>query len=157
MTDNEMKEVGEIIKIAMQGNEKCNACEFETQCFFAHVCLSSDYKFCIDKEKFKRGRMLDRLSKNPIEQGAKTAELPTQEKTEEQREALKQYLESMTIQLEIPKEFVCDYTRDRFEEFFGRVFADIEQTGILCGRYECETIEMMKAAFNESAIVNKVK
>lgn len=71
MTDNEMKEVGEIIKIAMQGNEKCNACELETQCFFAYVCLSSDYKFWIDKEKFKRGRMLDRLSKNPEEQERK--------------------------------------------------------------------------------------
>lgn len=29
-----------------------------------------------------------------IEQGGKTAELPTQEEMEEQREALKQYLES---------------------------------------------------------------
>lgn len=63
----------------------------------------------------------------------------------------------MTIQLEIPKEFVCDYTRDRFKEVFERVFADIEQTGILSGRYERETIEMMKKAFKESTVVNEVK
>lgn len=64
---------------------------------------------------------------------------------------------TMTIQLEIPKEFVCDYTRDRFDEFFGRVFGDIEQNGVLCGRYERETIEMMERAFKESTVVNKVK
>ncbi len=62
----------------------------------------------------------------------------------------------MTIQLEIPKEFVCDY-RDRFEEFFGRVFGDVERTGVLCGRYEREIIEMMKKAFKESTVVNEVK
>lgn len=63
---------------------------------------------------------------------------------------------TMTIQLEIPKEFVCDY-RDRFEEFFGRVLGDVERTGVLCGRYECETIEMMKVAFKESTVVNEAK
>ena len=63
---------------------------------------------------------------------------------------------TMTIQLEIPKEFVCDY-RDRFEEFFGRVFGDVKRTGVLCGRYEREIIEMMKKAFKESTVVNEVK
>lgn len=62
----------------------------------------------------------------------------------------------MTIQLEIPKEFICDY-RDRFEEFFERVFGDVERTGVLCGRYEREIIEMMKKAFKESTVVNEVK
>lgn len=64
---------------------------------------------------------------------------------------------TMTIQLEITKEFVCDYTRDRFDEFFGRVFGDVERTGVLCGRYEREIIEMMKKAFKESTVVNEVK
>lgn len=63
---------------------------------------------------------------------------------------------TMTIQLEIPKEFVFDY-RDRLEEFFGRVFGDVERTGVLCGRYEREIIEMMKKAFKESTVVNEVK
>ena len=64
---------------------------------------------------------------------------------------------TMTIQLEITKEFVCDYTRDRFDEFFGRVFGDVERTGVLCGRYEREIIEIKKKAFKESTVVNEVK
>ncbi len=55
----------------------------------------------------------------------------------------------MIIQLEIPKEFEKDYQKDRFDEFFRRVFADIDFTG-MCGNYEAETALMMADAFKES-------
>lgn len=55
----------------------------------------------------------------------------------------------MIIQLEIPKEYENDYQNDRFDEFFRRVFADIDFTG-MCGNYEIETVQMMADAFNGS-------
>lgn len=69
-TEIELKteEVGRIIEIAMQGNEKCNSCEFEPQCFFAYVCLSNNYKFWLDKACSRRKRMLEELSKAVKEQ-----------------------------------------------------------------------------------------
>ena len=48
----------------------------------------------------------------------------------------------MIIQLEIKKEFENDYQNDRFDDFFRRVFADIDGSGI-CGNYEAETAQMM--------------
>lgn len=36
----------------------------------------------------------------------------------------------MIIQLEIPKEFAKDYTNNRFDDFFRRVYADIEVPGL---------------------------
>ncbi|MGN8818567.1 hypothetical protein ACTNEN_09635 [Oribacterium sp. HCP28S3_H8] len=58
----------------------------------------------------------------------------------------------MIIQLEIPSEFESDYKRDRFDEFFQRVLADIDYTGA-CGNYESETAQMMDDAFKESRII----
>ena len=55
----------------------------------------------------------------------------------------------MIIQLEIPKPFEDDYKKDRFDEFFRRVFADIDGSG-MCGNYEVETALMMADAFKES-------
>lgn len=55
----------------------------------------------------------------------------------------------MIIQLEIPKPFEDDYKKDRFDEFFRRVFADIDCTG-MCGNYEAETAQMMHDAFEKS-------
>ena len=55
----------------------------------------------------------------------------------------------MIIQLEIPKEFENDYQNDRFDDFFRRVFADIDGSGI-CGNYEAETAQMMHDAFEKS-------
>ena len=40
----------------------------------------------------------------------------------------------MILQLEIPKEFEKDYRSNRFEDFFRRVYADIDSEG-LCGNY----------------------
>lgn len=48
----------------------------------------------------------------------------------------------MIIQLEIPKEFAKDYVNNRFDDFFRRVYADIDNEG-MCGNYEGETAQMM--------------
>lgn len=58
----------------------------------------------------------------------------------------------MIIQLEIPKPFEDDYKKDRFDEFFRRVFADIDCPGMV-GNYEAETVLMMANAFNESKLI----
>ena len=55
----------------------------------------------------------------------------------------------MILQLEIPKDFECDYENDRFDDFFRRVFADIDFTG-MCGNYEAETAQLMHDAFKNS-------
>ena len=54
----------------------------------------------------------------------------------------------MIIQLEIPKEFAKDYVNNRFDDFFRRVYADIDNEG-MCGNYEGETAQMMARAFKE--------
>ena len=55
----------------------------------------------------------------------------------------------MIIQLEIPSEFENDYKKDRFDEFFRRVFIDINYSK-MCGNYEAEIAVMMADAFKES-------
>lgn len=55
----------------------------------------------------------------------------------------------MKLTIEIPKEFIQDFQKDKFAEFFGRVKADIDYEG-LCGLYEKETAEMLKEAFQHA-------
>ena len=62
----------------------------------------------------------------------------------------------MRIEIEIPKEFEGDYSKDRFDEFFCRVLSDISD-GTTCGRYERETAEMFLKAFSESKIAYDVE
>ena len=62
----------------------------------------------------------------------------------------------MRIEIEIPKEFEGDYNKDKFDEFFGRVLCDIAD-GTMCGRYEKETAQMLKKAFEESKIAHDVE
>ena len=57
----------------------------------------------------------------------------------------------MRLEIEVPKEFESDYTGDKFKDFFSRVLCDIEN-GVLCGKYEKETVEMLIKAFDESKI-----
>ena len=42
----------------------------------------------------------------------------------------------MIIQLEIPKEFECEYEDDRFIDFFDRVLIDIADHGFLLRKWE---------------------
>ena len=62
----------------------------------------------------------------------------------------------MRIEIEIPKEFEGDYSKDRFDEFFCRVLSDISD-GTTCGRYERETAEMFLKAFSESKVAYDVE
>lgn len=62
----------------------------------------------------------------------------------------------MIIQLEIPKEFAKDYMNNRFDDFFRRVYADIDNKG-MCGNYEGETAQMMARAFKESRCLDYEK
>ena len=55
----------------------------------------------------------------------------------------------MKIEIEIPKEYECDYAT-KFQDFFKRVIADIDCSG-LCGNYEKETAEMLLKAFKDSS------
>lgn len=64
--------------------------------------------------------------------------------------------ETMIIQLEILKEFAKDYANNRFDDFFRRVYADIDNEG-MCGNYEGETAQMMARAFKESRCLDYEK
>lgn len=56
----------------------------------------------------------------------------------------------MKIEIEIPKEFECDYNHDKFECFFMSVLAGTDWNGKFCGNYEKETAEMFAKAFENS-------
>ena len=56
----------------------------------------------------------------------------------------------MKIEIEIPKEFECDYNHDKFEGFFMCVLAGTDWDGEFCGNYEEEIAEMFEKAFRNS-------
>lgn len=61
----------------------------------------------------------------------------------------------MRIEIEIPKEFESDFKQDKFKDSFERIMADIGRSleieiNVCAGRYEYETIEMLKKAFEDS-------
>lgn len=56
----------------------------------------------------------------------------------------------MKIEIEIPKEFECDYNNNKFECFFKRVLAGTDWDGEFCGNYEEEIAEMFVKAFKNS-------
>ena len=62
----------------------------------------------------------------------------------------------MRIEIEIPKEFECDYGMDKLRDFFSRVLHDISK-GRLCGKYEQEIAEMLQKAFVESKVAYDVE
>ena len=41
----DIKDVGNIVNIAMANSDMCNSCEFSGQCFFAYSCLSNNYEY----------------------------------------------------------------------------------------------------------------
>lgn len=55
----------------------------------------------------------------------------------------------MKIVLDIPDDYSGDYIADKFNDFFSRVYTDIDYKGI-CGRYEKETADMFFMAFDNS-------
>lgn len=63
----------------------------------------------------------------------------------------------MRIEIEIPKEFECDYDADRFSDFFSRAIIDIDTMLGMCGRYEIETALMFRTAFHASKVAYDVE
>ena len=58
----------------------------------------------------------------------------------------------MKIIVEIPDEFISHFEADRFDESFGRILADISYFDGISGRYERETIEMLRVAFRNAKV-----
>lgn len=62
----------------------------------------------------------------------------------------------MKIVIEIPTEFEEHFKSDRFEDSLSRIASDIESFGFqLAGRYEKETITMLREAFKNSTPLPK--
>ena len=55
----------------------------------------------------------------------------------------------MKIVLDIPDDYSRDYIADKFNDFFSRVYTDIDYKG-MCGRYEKEIADMFFMAFDNS-------
>ena len=56
------------------------------------------------------------------------------------------------IVLEIPNVLFEEYAKDKFKETFERVLADINTKGLVSGRFEKETMEMLLKCFQKSEI-----
>lgn len=62
----------------------------------------------------------------------------------------------MEIIIKIPKEFEEEFNRDKFEDSLARVASDIESFGFqLAGRYEQETIKMLREVLKDIVIIPK--
>lgn len=57
----------------------------------------------------------------------------------------------MKLTIDIPREYERDFIDDKFKDFFSRVIADIDCSG-LCGNYEKEIAEMFIKVFDEAII-----
>ena len=55
----------------------------------------------------------------------------------------------MKVEIDITNDFTGDYIADKFKDFFSRVIADIDCSG-MCGKYEKEIAEMFLKAFDDS-------
>ena len=56
---------------------------------------------------------------------------------------------NLMVVLELPEIIAADYLNNKFEDFFKRVLADIDNTGC-CGQYEKEIAEVLLQAFKDS-------
>lgn len=64
----------------------------------------------------------------------------------------------MQVIIDIPKEFVNHYHQDKFEDSLQRVLADLDNARLylgysVAGKYESETIEMLRIALKESEVM----
>lgn len=55
----------------------------------------------------------------------------------------------MKLTIDIPKGYERDFITDKFKDFFSRVIADMDYSG-LCGNYEKEIAEMFLEAFDNA-------
>ena len=58
----------------------------------------------------------------------------------------------MKIEIVIPHEFEENFNKDKFNEFFERVNADLKNHRTVTGNYELETLDMLKNAFKNAEI-----
>jgi hypothetical protein len=56
---------------------------------------------------------------------------------------------NMRVEIEIPKEFECDFNKDRFKETFYRLSVDAH---LMAGNYEKETLKMLLKAFENANV-----
>lgn len=59
----------------------------------------------------------------------------------------------MKLTIDIPKGYERDFIIDKFKDFFSRVIADMDYSG-LCGNYEKEIAEMFLEAFDNAIVGN---
>lgn len=61
------------------------------------------------------------------------------------------------VLIEIPDEFENDL-KDKFNDFFGRVKADLKGCAetLLCGNYEMETIDMFLKSFDSVKVISEM-
>lgn len=116
----------------------------------ASMCSRALYLPALRQENTGRPHALSLVRKEALlgQRSVHRPRLPTYEHEGRQ--------ETMIIQLEIPKEFAKDYANNRFDDFFRRVYADIDNEG-MCGNYEGETAQMMARAFKESRCLDYEK
>lgn len=114
------------------------------------TCSRALYLPALRQENTGRPHALSLVRKEALlgQRSIRRPQLPTYEHEGRQ--------ETMIIQLEIPKEFAKDYVNNRFDDFFRRVYADIDNEG-MCGNYEGETAQMMARAFKESRCLDYEK
>jgi hypothetical protein len=55
------------------------------------------------------------------------------------------------ITIDIPRGYERDFSADKFKDFFSRVIADMDNSG-LCGNYEKEIAEMFLEAFDKAIV-----
>ena len=57
----------------------------------------------------------------------------------------------MKLTIDIPREYERDFITDKFKDFFSRVIADMDYSG-LCGNYEKEIAKMFLEAFDKAIV-----
>ena len=57
----------------------------------------------------------------------------------------------MKLTIDIPKGYERDFITDKFKDFFSRVIADMDYSG-LCGNYEKEIAEMFLEVFDKAIV-----
>ena len=57
----------------------------------------------------------------------------------------------MKLTINIPREYERDFIADKFKDFFSRVIADMDYSG-MCGNYEKEIAEMFLEAFDKAIV-----
>lgn len=140
--------VADYSKATAQASEMSQ--KYQTASNGGQTCSRALYLPALRQENTGRPHALPLVRKEALlgQRSIRRPRLPTYEHEGRQ--------ETMIIQLEIPKEFAKDYANNRFDDFFRRVYVDIDNEG-MCGNYEGETAQMMARAFKESRCLDYEK